>query len=197
MPNVNAGFWNRGIDQVERMTGLGTAPTPDALAGADIREVCRRLGILLPVPRLLDVGCGTGRLRPMADAYLGVDISESAIAYCVARDVPVLLVDGPDDLTRFGPDEFDWVWACSVFTHIGRDEQQRYLGQFVQIAPRLLVDILPGDSGRGPARWGTDEATFRLDLVAAGYRLEPLTVDVSDGTGPTAARHRYFVGVRA
>ena len=197
MANVNAAYWDRGVDQVERMTGLGTAPSPDALAGADIREVCRRLGILLPVPSLLDVGCGTGRLLPMAETYMGVDISASAVKYCAARGVPALLIDGPDELARFAADQFAWVWACSVFTHIGREEQQRYLGQFVQIAERLLVDILPGDRGHGPARWGTDEAMFRDDLTAAGYRIEPLTVDVSDGAGPSAARHRYFVGVRA
>lgn len=196
MPNVNANYWDRGVDQVERMTGLGTAPTPDALAGADIREVCRRLGILLPVPSLLDVGCGTGRLMPLAASYVGVDISASAVTYCLTHGVPALLIDGPDALARFAADEFAWVWACSVFTHIGREEQQQYLAHFVRVAPRLLVDILPGDPGRGPARWGTDEATFREDLMAAGYHIEPLTVDVSDGSGRSAPRHRYFVGVR-
>jgi hypothetical protein len=60
-----------------------------------------------------------------------------------------------------------------------------------------LVDILPGDSGRSAERWGADEADFRRDLIAAGYVIQPQTVDVVDGSGRTAPRHRYFVGVRA
>ena len=198
MANVHTAYWDRGLNQVERMTGLGASPTAAALAGADIREVCRRLGIPLPVGSLLDVGCGTGRLSALAGpGYLGVDISASAIQYCQARGILARVIDGPESLAVLDDDAFDWVWACSVFTHIGRDEQRRYLAEFVRLAPLLLVDILPGDPGQSPARWGTDEARFRADLESAGYAIDPATTDVVDGHGPTAPHHRYFIGRRA
>ena len=198
MAHVYAAYWDRGLEQVERMTGLGMTPTAAALAGADIREVCRRLGIDLPVARLLDVGCGTGRLSALAGpGYLGVDIAPSAIRYCTSRAIPARVINGPESLAALEDDSFDWVWACSVFTHIDRDEQQQYLQQFARIAPCVLVDILPGDPGRTPARWGSDEDAFRADLAAAGYVIDPLTTDVVDGHGPTAPHHRYFVGRRA
>jgi SAM-dependent methyltransferase len=180
------------------MTGLGRKPTAAALAGADIRAVCAQLWVPLPVDRLLDVGCGTGRLSALAGpGYLGLDIAPSAIRYCQERGILARLIDGPESLAVLEDDSFDWVWACSVFTHIGRDEQQRYLAQFVRLAPRLLVDILPGDPGRLPARWGSDENEFRADLMAAGYVIDPKTTDVVDGQGPRAPRHRYFTGRRA
>lgn len=198
MPNLHTAYWDRGLDQVERMTGLGPSPTAAALAGADIREVCRRLEIPLPVGSLLDVGCGTGRLSALAGpGYLGVDIAPSAVRYCQQHGILARLIDGPESLAVLDDDAFDWVWACSVFTHIGRDEQQRYLAQFVRLAPLLLVDILPGDPGLTPARWGSNDAEFRADLEAAGYAIDPVTTDVVDGAGPRAPRHRYFVGRRA
>lgn len=197
MANVNASYWDRGLAQVERMTGLGSAPTADALAGGDIRRVCQQFGIDLPVDRLLDVGCGTGRLSQLAVSYFGVDISASAIAYCHQRGIGADVISGPDDLAALPDDAFEWVWACSVFTHIGRLEQQAYLAQFARLAPRTLIDILPVDSGRTPARWGCDETLFRDDLRAVGYTILPQTLDVVDGVGPRAPLHRYFVGVRA
>lgn len=197
MANVNAAYWDRGVAYVERMTGLGATPTVDALVGGDIRRVCARLDISLPVDRLLDVGCGTGRLSRLAVSYFGVDIARSAIEYCHARGIGADVIDGPSSLAALPDDGFDWVWACSVFTHIGRDEQRAYLAQFVRLAPRVLVDILPDDAGRSPARWGCDETLFRADLQEMGYAIEPRTHDVVDGVGPRAPRHRYFVGVRA
>ena len=196
MANVHAAYWDRGVAEVERMTGLGHAPSPAALAGDDIRNVCLALGITLPVESLLDVGCGTGRLMPLAERWAGLDISSSAVTYCQSRNLPVALIDGPDDLRGIADDAFEWVWACSVFTHIDRDEQRAYLAQFVRVARRVLVDILPGDVGRSAARWGADETLFRIDLVTAGYAIRPRTTDVRDGSSATAPLHRYFVGDR-
>jgi SAM-dependent methyltransferase len=197
MANIHTAYWDRGLDQVERMTGLGRSPSAAILSGSDIRDVCLRLDIGLPVASLLDVGCGTGRLVTLAADYLGADISPSAITYCHQRGVSAVLIDGPEGLDFLEPGRFAWVWACSVFTHISREEQQGYLAQFARLAPRLLVDILPGDPGRSADRWGADEADFRRDLVAAGFVIGPGTVDVVDGSGSKAPRHRYFVGVRA
>ena len=197
MANIHMSYWDQGIGEVERMTGLGRLPSPTILAGDDIRNVCLMLGINLPVASLLDLGCGTGRLAPLAVDWTGVEISPSAVAYCQARHLPVSLIDGPTGLAGFPADRFDWVWACSVFTHIDRDEQQRYLAECVRVAPQILVDILVDEPGRSCARWGSDPHVFRTDLEALGYVVSSHTHDVVDGHGPTAPKHRYFVGRRA
>lgn len=191
--NIHTGYWDHGIDEVPRMTGVpGNVDDP-----ADLRGVCIELGIALPLPSVLDVGCGTGRLSVIAERYLGADIAPSAVAFCHRRGVAAITIDGPLSLRELGADSFEWVFACSMFTHIDRDEQRGYLAEFFRIAPCLLVDILPGDEGRSCMRWGTDETGFRDDLAAAGYVIDAGTTDRIDTRSAGECRHRYFVGRRA
>lgn len=189
--NKHAGYWDQGIEAVPRMTGV-----PDeVLEPSDLRNVCEELCIKVPVSSLLDVGCGTGRCSTLAADYLGMDISASAVAYCRRRGVEATLIEGPQDLLWIPQDRFTWVWACSVFTHIDRDEQRDYLRQFVRIAANLFVDILPGDPGESCMRWGTDEAGFVQDMQAAGYVLADVTADRVDHAN--GCRHRYYTARRA
>lgn len=189
--NPHTKFWDTGVHDVPRMTGT----TPGVRSCPEVRDICARLKICLPFDRLFDVGCGTGRFTQLAgESYVGVDISPSAVTYCQQRGIPATLIDGPMSLTAWPANCADWVVAWSVFTHIDRAEQQAYLAQFIRLAPQVLVDILPDDRGRGPGRWGTDEAGFRDDLIAAGYTIDPLTPDLVDQV--SSARHRYFRGTR-
>lgn len=188
--NPNAAFWDTGVEDVPRITG--TIPAVEDCH--EVKAICAELGIALPFGRLLDVGCGTGRLTQLAESYTGVDISASAVAYCQQRGLAVQFINGADDLGAFEDDAFDWIVAWSVFTHIGRDEQRAYLAQFVRLAPRLLVDILPGDPGRSARRWGCDEVVFARDLVTAGYHVHPVMPELLDKAA--WARHRYFLGTR-
>jgi len=98
-----------------------------------------------PHHHLVDLGCGTGRLAEQAIPYLdpghyvGVDISEQAIARCWE----LVNVDGFDDKVptfRWSRDglmglddgsEVDFVWAHSVFTHLPID---RVTALFEEIA---------------------------------------------------------------
>ena len=188
--NPNTGFWNTGVMDVPRITGT----TPAVMDCHEVRDICAQLGIALPFPSLLDVGCGTGRCYQLAGLYRGVDISPSAVRYGQERGLQVSLIDGPDSLDAFASDSSDWVLAWSVFTHIGRPEQVAYLAQFARIAPHVLVDILPDDPGRTAARWGCDAAVFRQDMEAAGYAISPVEPELVDRQG--WARHRYFRGTR-
>lgn len=183
-----AGYWDHGVDFVQRMTGAADS----IMDGSDIRGVCADLGISLPCHNVLDVGCGTGRVASLCDVYYGVDIAPSAVAYCTGRGVRAMLIGGAHDLPE-GP--FDWVWACSMFTHIGRDEQRDYLAAFRSRAQRFLIDILPGDQGNGIERWGTDETQFVMDATEAGYSVSSQTTDRVD-VGGGGALHRYYVGER-
>lgn len=187
MTHPAVSYWDHGIAAVQRMTGAADA----IMDGSDIRGVCADLGIDLPCHNVLDVGCGTGRVSVLCDGYVGVDIAPSAVAYCQQRGLTASVISGPDDLP---PGPFEWVWACSVFTHMGRLEQRAYLKAFIARAPRLLVDILPGDRHANYERWGTDEVGFRADLGAVGYIVRPETTDRIDTAG--GAHHRYFVADR-
>ena len=188
MSHPAAVYWDQGVASVPRMTGLRDGN----LDPADLRDVCAELGIALPVDRLLDVGCGTGRASVLAKSYFGLDISESAVEFCRSRGITSVVLHAPSDLDGWGA--FDWVWACSVFTHIDRDERLAYLARFPSIAPNLLVDILPDCPRQDYAQWGADDAEFRADLAAAGYRIEATAERRDDGANVT---HRYFKAVQA
>ena len=83
---------------------------------------------LKPEHKLLDIGCGVGRAARTFVPYLnegnytGVDISEGALLYAVRLAVfeewsarrPRFIVNSDIDLD----DEFDFLWAHSVFTHL-------------------------------------------------------------------------------
>ncbi len=79
---------------------------------------------------LLDIGCGTGRLASQVipyisteGEYVGVDISESAIAHCQKTlgntDKGVTFAHRPDGRINCGdPIYFHFIWAHSVATHL-------------------------------------------------------------------------------
>lgn len=86
-----------------------------------------------PEHKLLDIGCGTGRLACKAIPYLddagyfGVDISARAISRCFTlaiingwgNKLPVFAIGkGHLQQINFYDRTFDYIWAHSVFTHL-------------------------------------------------------------------------------
>lgn len=74
--------------------------------------------------RILDAGCGTGRLCELMSAYgqvEGIDASENAIRYCVKRGVNAKLAD----LNELAPEDgaYDVITSIDVLYHAGiRDD---------------------------------------------------------------------------
>lgn len=141
----------------------------------------RDIGGLEPYHRVLDVGCGIGRMaRPLAafldparGSYDGFDVNRAGIEWCRAQYAPYphfrfRAVDLFN--TRYRPDaggsaasfsfpyadgSFDFVFATSVFTHLLAGDADRYLAEVARVlAPggRLFATFfLRGGEETAPA----------------------------------------------
>jgi SAM-dependent methyltransferase len=172
----------RAADAADRARGRRDSLTPprrylDFVGDSDFRATgeafldhFHELAGLRPEDRVLDVGCGIGRmarvlaseLRPPG-SYDGFDVVGEAIAWCARHylETPAPFRFTHADLRNvqynpggrgsastyrfpYGDDAFDLVIATSVFTHLLADEAANYLAE----AARVLA---PG--GRLFATW--------------------------------------------
>jgi SAM-dependent methyltransferase len=83
-----------------------------------IRDAWRR-SVRTAMPRLIDVGCGTGAniiaLRDVADP-IGIDVEPAAIAYCRQRGIQESVIGSAAALPF--PDQcFDVALSCDVLSH--------------------------------------------------------------------------------
>jgi SAM-dependent methyltransferase len=150
---------------------VGHAESDFAATGDEFLGHFTRLGGLRPSDRVLDIGCGIGRMaRPLTrvldpDAggrYDGFDVNPDGIAWCRAHydDLPHFAFVVADLYnSRYNPSgtqsasdftfpyddgRFDFTLATSVFTHLLEGEADRYVAE----AARTLA---PG--GRLFATW--------------------------------------------
>jgi SAM-dependent methyltransferase len=139
----------------------------EKIGGGDFRAVGERLveqlvaiGGLQPSDRVLDVGCGCGRVAvPLTrylrgGAYEGFDIDERAVRWCrdeitsrfpafhfrvVSLKNSAYRPRGELDAAAFRfpyPDRtFDFVFLTSVFTHLLRPAQETYLAECARVLP--------------------------------------------------------------
>ncbi len=105
-------------------------------------------------PRVLDWGCGCGRLTRYfrelpACSVVGIDIDEDNVAWCSEHlDFARFETCAVDPPTRFGPDAFDLVFAISVMTHLGEGDRSAWLRELERIcAPgAVLLLSIQGDT---------------------------------------------------
>lgn len=136
--------------------------------------------------RLLDIGCGTGRVAARAADYTGVDISRPMVDFCRAKGLRADAIEGPDDLPA-GP--FDRVTMLSVMTHMGREDRRAYLRAIrARLTGEAIIDILPGVEMDGIARAQADDPTFRADLAEAGFSI----IEWHEIRSRDNNLHRYF-----
>ncbi|MGY3519431.1 class I SAM-dependent methyltransferase [Micromonospora sp. PTRAS2] len=148
-----------------------------AAEGADLAGEARLLDAMVPPrARVLDAGCGTGRvgaaLHDRGHTVVGVDADPVLVeAACVDHPGPRWLVGdlAELDLAAAGePEPFDAaVLAGNVMAFVAPGTEQRVLGRVAAHVRRDGVVVVGFGTDRGYRL-----ADFDADAVAAGLRLE-------------------------
>jgi SAM-dependent methyltransferase len=190
----------RPLTPPRRLWGLVTAPENDFhTAGAEFRDLLTAYG-LKPNHRVLDVGCGVGRLALPLTGYLspeggfdGFDIMPVAIGWCRRAITPrfpnfrFVLADVQSDRYHPGgastastyvfPYEdatFDYVFLGSVFTHMFPADVANYLAQIARVMRPggvCLISYYLLNANRHAAIARSGTA-FSFSHAGEGYRAE-------------------------
>ena len=141
----------------KRITFVGDGDF-DAI-GAEFLGYFRTLGGLLPGHRVLDVGCGVGRMALPLTGYLspdgsyeGFDVVADAVRWCREQITPRFpnfrfrhsdvrnSMYNPRGTVRaaeyrfpFPDSSFDFVFLTSVFTHLLRDDLDHYVAEVARV----------------------------------------------------------------
>jgi SAM-dependent methyltransferase len=123
---INGDLYDRR-DLVQEYLATNLYP-PEAMALVRYREdIVQR--------RLLDLGCGAGRLaaylRPLTDHYVGLDISAHMVSHCQRQYPELRFLQGDmRDLTRFGAASFDAVFAIfNLFDAVSHEDRLRIFAE--------------------------------------------------------------------
>lgn len=175
---------------------------------ADLAAAVERHGGFGAVRRMLDWGCGCGRVTAhfLADARVaevnGVDIDGDATKWC-AQAFPGgrFQQTGPYPPLPFPDSYFDLVVAYSVFTHLERDVQKAWLAEMRRVLSPggLLIATVHGEfaalftfSDRAP-RNPLQRIAERLGLrpIIPGDIIDSTRDHALDGVAPS----EYYRGV--
>jgi SAM-dependent methyltransferase len=108
----------------------------------DLKSALRRTGIDFDsFTDILDFGCGCGRvLRYLYNPsepqrFCGSDIDPESIEWC-QRNLPFAIFKTNEHKPPlpFGPKQFDFIYAISVFTHLDEDYQFAWLNELKRVA---------------------------------------------------------------
>lgn len=146
------------------------------------------LGALKPDERVLDIGCGIGRMaRPLAGylgsggSYDGFDVSREGVEWCRRHyraqprfrfehaDVANALYnpDGTELASEFRfpypDDSFDFAFAVSVFTHLVQADAANYIAETARV-------LRPG--GRVLSTWFLLDGETRGQIVAGATAFD-------------------------
>lgn len=196
VPPAPADWLVRGVDEFRR-------------SGERLVEIARADAGLGPESRVLDAGCGWGRIaRPLTrvlaaadgSGYEGFDVDGDAIAWCVERyaahphfhftelDVanarcrPEGALRASDLVFPFADASFDVVFASALLTHMVTAEASRYLREIARVlAPggHAVLTLLLLDHVSRAAVTRGD-APFSLRLDAAAGPMTVLDPDLPE-----------------
>lgn len=156
-----------------------------ATGRTDVEEASkqlRRLGLPTRWERVLDFGCGAGRLSqalaPHADEVVGVDIAPTMLETArqldrSAGNIRFVLNDAPD-LGQFPDGHFDLVYSALVLQHLPRPAIDSYLAEFLRVLRPggIAVVGLPTELARTAKGLVWRVAPFRLISWAQRHLLD-------------------------
>ncbi len=95
--------------------------------------------------RILDIGCGTGKmldeLKPFGDV-VGADFAPEALQFCITRGAPADLARADVRRLPFADNSFDVVTAMDIIEHIDDDKAaSREIFRVLKPGGRLLVTV--------------------------------------------------------
>lgn len=108
----------------------------------DLKSALRHTGIAFDsFIDILDFGCGCGRVLrylhnpSVPQKFCGSDIDPESIEWC-QRNLPfaIFKANEPNPPLPFGPKQFDFIYAISVFTHLDVDHQFAWLNELKRVA---------------------------------------------------------------
>ncbi|MET8085324.1 class I SAM-dependent methyltransferase [Micromonospora sp. NPDC005237] len=186
-----------------------------ATGRADVEETANwldQLGLPTRWERVLDFGCGAGRLSqglaPHADEVVGVDIAPSMLETArqldrSAGNIRFVLNDAPD-LSQFPDGHFDLVYSALVLQHLPRPAIDRYLAEFLRVLRPggIAVVGLPTEPARTAKGFIWQVVPFRLISWAQrrllGYPapMSMTAVPDADMVRLVAAHGGHIVGQR-
>jgi len=154
----------------------------DRIAKAEIPQLAE-FAALLPVGgRVLDVGCAAGRdsqkLRDLGFEVHGIDLARTFLEIA-DREVPgVYFYDMDARDLRFGPEQFDGIWAHAVLLNLSRDEVPLTLAGFRKALRRGGICLVAVKEGEGEKLIGEELVNNlqRRETYFAQEELEQLFV---------------------
>jgi SAM-dependent methyltransferase len=131
---------------------VGSSGTEALAQGFEIYELFRdrheqHAGPLTPASRVLDFGCGWGRvirffLKDIApENLIGIDQSEVALEACADRWSRFQRCETFPP-TDFEAESFDFIYAFSVFSHLSEEAHRRWINEFERLLRPAGVLIL-------------------------------------------------------
>ena len=137
----------------------------------DIRKILGQEGINIgDLQSVLDFGCGCGRvIRFFGDVQnlWGTDIDAKAIAWCEKNLPGSFAVNDPMPPTRFKDEQFDFIYAISVFTHLNEQMHFEWLRELKRISKRGGYLILSCQNEQSGAKHM--DAAQRRELREKGF----------------------------
>jgi predicted TPR repeat methyltransferase len=161
-------------------------PAPLALATAEVVAQFDRWGLLGPDRRVLQLGCGTGRieqaLAPRVGEAHGVDVSEEMVRAarrrCAALPNVVIARSSGRDLGMYPDERFDLVYALDSFPYLGQvgaavvDRHVAESGRVLRAGGELVIVNFSygGDAAADRAAVRAHAAAHGLTVVLDGER---------------------------